>query len=192
MNRIFWLAIFLLVFLAVGCDDENESTPSFPAEPTTDMLENGPGEGSEFFWWSDSGRARATAANFRAVLWVNNMDTTHVQIEDMVGLYIYPGCLGTHPELECDIVVKDPNYSQLEYGPTGMVFADSVELWIDSTVIDLPDGTYTSDVSYFYYNPETGEFEEQETWVDPENGWIECRVLHFSRYILGRKLAHNN
>lgn len=193
MNRYLLLLVSLAAIWAIGCDDDNNNEPlSFPSEPTIEMLEQGPGEGSEFFMWSDSGRARATAANFRAALWVTNTDTTHIEIDDMVGLFVYPGCLGTHPELECDIVVEDATYSQLEYGPNGMIFQDSVGFWIDSTVIEFPEGTYASDVSYYYYNPSTGSFEELETSVNSESGWIECKVLHFSRYILGRKLPTGN
>ena len=193
MNRFLFLPLYLVVLFTIGCDDDNDTAHvSFPAEPTLEMLEAGPGEGAEFFWWSDSGRARAAAVNYRAALWVTNVDTTHVEIEDMVGLWVYPGCLGSHPELECDIIVKDATYSQLEYGPTGMVFDDSVEFWIDSTVIDFPENTFAADVAYYFYNPETGQFEEIDTWVDPDNGWIECRVLHFSRYIIGRRLTQRN
>lgn len=190
MNRVVLLPLYLMVALAVGCDNENDDNPTvIPSEPTAEMLANGPGNGAEFFQWSDSGRARATAANFRAALWVTNTDTTHIQIEDMVGLFVFPGCLGSHPDLECDIVVKDATYSQLEYGPTGMQFQDSVEFWIDSTVVDLPAGTFAANVAYYYYNPATGTFEQIDTWVNPDNGWIECRVKHFSRYILGRKVT---
>lgn len=192
MNRLSWFLSILLVLLVLGCSDDSEESASIPSEPTDDMLAAGPGGGSEFFPWSDAGRERAAAVNFRAALWVTNEDTTHIQIEDMVGLFVYPGCLGTHAELECDIVVVDPNYSQLEYGPTGMVFADSVELWIDSTTLALPAGTFAADVAYFYYNPSSGAFEELDTWVNPNNGWIEARVTHFSRYILGRKRTSHN
>lgn len=193
MNRILFLPLCMMVVLAIGCDKDSDNDPvRYPAEPTLEMLEAGPGEGAEFFWWSDSGRARATAANFRAALWVTNVDTTHVEIEDMVGLFVYPGALGNHPELECDIVVKDDTYSQLEYGPDGMQFADSVRFWIDSTVIELPANTFAADVAYYYYNPDNGRFEELDTWVNPSNGWIECKVLHFSRYIIGRRLTQRN
>jgi len=193
MNRILFLPLYLVVVFTIGCDDDNDTAPvSYPVEPTQEMLADGPGEGAEFFFWSDSGRARATAAGFRAALWVTNVDTTHVEIEDMVGLFVYPGCLGSHPDLECDIIVKDSTYSQLEYGPTGMVFEDSVEFWIDSTVIDFPENTFAADVAYYFYNPATGQFEELDTWVNPENGWIECKVLHFSRYIIGRRLTQRN
>lgn len=187
------LPLCLMVLLAIGCDSEdNNESAGYPAEPTPDMLEAGPGDGAEFFWWSDSGRARAAAANYRAALWVTNVDTTHVEIEDMAGLFVYPGCLGSHPDVECDIIVKDATYSQLEYGPNGMQFADSVLFWIDSTVIELPENTFAADVAYYYYNPDTGRFEELDTWVNPDNGWIECKVLHFSRYIIGRRLTQRN
>jgi len=190
MIRFILLVGVCVVVLTAGCDKEDDETTGFPAEPTAEMLAAGPGEGSVFFFWSDSGRARATAADFRAALWVTNTDTTHIQIEDMVGLFVYPGCLGSHPALECDIIVEDATYSQLEYGPTGMIFADSVAFWIDSTVIDWPENTFAADAAYFFYNPETGQFEEINTWVNPNNGWIECKVTHFSRYIIGRRLAH--
>jgi len=189
MNRILFLPVCLAVLFSLGCDNDSDDTAIYPTNPTLEMLQAGPGGGAEFFWWSDSGRARATNSNFRAALWVTNTDTTHIEIECMVGLFVYPGCLGDHPDVECDIVVEDDTYSQLEYGPDGMVFADSVDFWIDSTVIDLPAGTFAADVAYFYYNPGTGSFEELDTWVNPHNGWIECKVTHFSRYILGRKLS---
>jgi hypothetical protein len=193
MNRFFAATICIFVLMSIGCENENDqNAPSHPAEPTPDMLHTGPGDGAEFFFWSDSGRARAAAANGRAAEWVTDTSTTHIQIEDMVGLFVYPGCLGPHPELECDIVVADPTYSQVEYGPTGMVFEDSVRFWIDSTVVDLPEGTYAADVAYYFYNPETGSFEELDTWINSSNGWIECKVTHFSRYILGRKLTGRN
>ncbi len=192
MNRLIVLVGLLAMIWTNGCDENDADPQTFPAEPTSDMLAAGPGGGSEFFMWSDSGRARAAAANFQAALWVTNEDTTHVEIEDMVGLFVYPGCLGSHPALECDIVVKDATYSQLEYGPSGMVFADSVGVWLDSTVIDWPADTYAADAAYYFYNPATGGFEELDTWVNPDNGWIECKVLHFSRYIIGRRLARSN
>ncbi|MBK6765870.1 MAG: hypothetical protein IPG71_05925 [bacterium] len=192
MNRISWFLSCLLCVFVLACDNESDRDVTFPAEPTPDMLAAGPGGDSEFFRWNDAGRERATAANFRAALWVTNDDTTHIQITDMVGLFVYPGCLGSHAAVECDIVVEDPEYSQLEYGPSGMVFADSVELWLDSTVLELPQNTFAADVAYFYYNPASGEFEELDSWVNPDNGWIEAKVTHFSRYILGRKRTNHN
>ncbi|MCB1060852.1 MAG: hypothetical protein KDB65_11520 [Calditrichaeota bacterium] len=193
MNRFVAAILCILVLLNIGCDTDSDSSETFhPAEPTLNMLESGPGNGAEFFWWSDSGRSRAAAANYRAAEWVTDTATTHIQIECMVGLFVYPGCLGSQPDLECDIVVADPTFAQLEYGPTGLSFQDSVKLWIDSTVVDFPVGTYAADVAFYYYNPESGEFEQLDTWINDHNGWIEAKVTHFSRYILGRKVTQRN
>ena len=171
--------------ILVGCsNEEDESPPTVPYEPSQTLLDAGPEPGKSFLRWNAAGLQIAAAANYEASGTCYAGVEAEIGLPDMLGLRV-PATALPQDSLVCTVEVTDTNYTQTEYLPEGIDWADSVTYWADTSVVQMPAGVMAQDVSFYWYNRHSGDMVEVNTVLDGAH-W-KAKTLHFSRYILGQK-----
>lgn len=176
----------VLALTLTGCSNENSNTPpGVPYEPNREQLEAGPEPGKVFLWWNAYGLIQGSASGYQVTGWCYAGQATDIAIPNMLGLSVRATSLA-QDSLECTIEVSDTTYTQTEYLPEGITWADSVAYWVDSLVVVWPTGvTSGADISFYWYNRENGQMVQVPT--EYLNGRWKAMTLHFSRYVLGQK-----
>jgi len=191
MKRNLFVVLLLTTLVSVytGCsNDDDNSTPGVPYEPTQGQLADGPEPGKSFLHWNATGVQRAAVVDNEVSGWCYHGVATEISIPDMLGLSVQAASLAGD-SLQCTIQVTDTGYTQTEYAPEGTEWADSVSYWVNDAVVELPQGVQPQDVTFYWYRRDDGTFFEVPTQYT--NGqWI-AKTVHFSRYILGQKRSAN-
>ena len=182
----YFALLTVFTFTLLGCFEEDNNTPlGVPYEPTRDQLEAGPEPGKSFLQWNATGLQRGEAHGYEVTMVCYHGIATDIVIPDMLGLEVEATSLA-EDSLECTIEVSDTIFTQTEYLPEGITWADSVAYWVDSTVVQWPVGvTDGHEISFYWYNRNTGAMIQVQTDYN-ESRWV-AKTLHFSRYVLGQK-----
>ena len=193
------IGLVLLFLLGTGCsrlsplDDGGTGLPASGSSGyppiTEELLQNGPAPGHPI----------VTLERPSDMMGVENWDFAEAWVERRWGGYVYTrqgsGCMIGSYALPQDtlITVTLPveGYAIVDFGPHPLQFHKYI--WL---VLSL-NGTSASndfgrwwdfrnprELTIFYYNEETGEYESYPSYYDPYRNALMCRTNHFSRYII--------
>jgi hypothetical protein len=195
------LGLVLLFLLGTGCSRlsplDNGGT-GLPASGSSDyppiteeLLQNGPAPGHPI----------VTLERPSGMMSVENWDYAEVWVKRNRGDYVRTsqgsGCMIGNYALPQDtlITVTLPveGYAIVDFGPHPLQFHRDIWLVLslngtspsdDSDGDGWHDFRGQRDLTIFYYNEETGEYEPYPSYYDPHRNALMCLTNHFSRYII--------
>jgi hypothetical protein len=182
------LAAFLILAYT-GCDNSDDGTAGVPWEPTDDKLNDGPGEDAEFVHWNSTGHTIVDSLGTSVQGWCYAGQESDIDLGTMAGLHVNETSLA-EDSLQCTLTIADADYAQIEYSPDGVDWADSVSYWVDTTCVTLPSGLTAADVQFYWYDRDEGIFVPIETRITGSGHWL-AKTMHFSRYVLGKRVNAN-
>jgi hypothetical protein len=188
------IILLLMLPLLAGCSklsplDNTDSSPSVSNSSsyppiTEELLQNGPAPGHPILRWERPPEVMGVETWDYAESWIKSYWGGNVFTSQGSGCMI--GRRALFRDELITVTLPEEGYAIVDFGPHPLKFSRPIWLVIslNGTDLDQNDMSDIQHLTIFYWNEETGTYEEFPSYYDPYRTALMCQTNHFSRYII--------